>query len=142
MSDSQKETLCIVTFSVPSALGVIGIILYFFWPKFKQHVSDLSDWIQTGWRQQLTSFIAVVLAIFTMIEIYTAWYKLSNPSVELSGKMPDDRCVPFFYVVKILSMQTLELRLFMLTIKEDRLCASAPTRPKQSLPPSSTTSPS
>jgi hypothetical protein len=100
MSDSQKETLCIVTFSVPSALGVIGTILYFFWPKFKQYVSDLSEWIQTGWRQQLTSFIAVVLAFFTMVEIYTAWYKLSNPSVELSDKMPDDRCVPFFYVVK------------------------------------------
>jgi hypothetical protein len=100
MADSSKQTLCILTFSLPSALLLFGGILYFFWPKFKDFATETSIWIQTGWRQQVTSFVGVVLAIFTIFEIYTAWYKLANPSVELAEKMPSDRCVPFFYLAQ------------------------------------------
>jgi hypothetical protein len=100
MADSSKLTLCILTFSLPTAILLLGGLLYFFWPRFKEFVTSTSDWIQTDWRQQLTSFIAVALAIFTMVEIYASWIKLANPSVVLADKMPSDRCVPFFYSVQ------------------------------------------
>lgn len=100
MSDSRERGICIAVFTVPAALGLIGGIIWFFSLKAKQLVSRLIEWIQTDWRQRLTSFVGALLAIYTMIEIIQAWNSLINRTVELTDKMPSDRCVPFFYSVQ------------------------------------------
>lgn len=128
MSDSQERSICIAVFTVPAALGLIGGMVWFFSPKAKQLVSSLVEWIQTDWRQRLTSFVGALLAVYTLIEIIQAWS--TQGAIELSDKMPSDRCVPFFYYVQeFIAAYTNSSALYSYDSKGTtrvRLCTDAP----------------
>jgi len=118
---------CVCIFVVPGALAIIAGLAYKFNASAEKYIDGLLEWVQTDWRKRLTSAVSGLLAIFTVVEIISAY--LNFGKIALTTSTPDDRCVPFFFAVKdfiAANPNSSALYAYEQGISRVRLCTDAP----------------